>query len=109
MRYVDYVEVISSLLTESKNITCDSRQSIASWKEHIKGAAQLLKLRGKAQFNTSAGRMLFRETRAQIVRLLIERHISYILTATDRTLHLGRPRASSLPLGSRAGTRTTFS
>ncbi|KAK4626130.1 hypothetical protein CLAFUW4_05081 [Fulvia fulva] len=59
--------VAVSMLSYYENITCDSRQSIASWKAHIKGATQLLKLRGKAQFKTSAGRMLFRETRAQIV------------------------------------------
>ncbi|EME46360.1 hypothetical protein DOTSEDRAFT_70380 [Dothistroma septosporum NZE10] len=56
-----------AMLSYYENITCNSRRSIASWKAHISGATQLLKLRGKAQFKTSAGRMLFRETRAQIM------------------------------------------
>jgi len=46
---------------------CDSKQSIQSWKAHIKGASQLLQLRGKAQLKSSVGRTLFREMRAQIV------------------------------------------
>ena len=50
-----------------ENISSDSRQSIQSWKAHINGAAQLLKLRGKQQFQTHIGRTLYRETRAQIL------------------------------------------
>nr|POE46250.1 uncharacterized protein CFP56_73212 [Quercus suber] len=50
-----------------ENLTCDSRESIRSWKAHTNGAAQLLKLRGKAQFQTEKGRAIFRETRAQIL------------------------------------------
>ena len=56
-----------SMLGYFENLTCDGRQSIQSWKAHISGATQLLKLRGKAQFKTQIGRLLFRETRAQIL------------------------------------------
>ena len=38
-----------------------------SWQRHIEGAAQLLKMRGQAQFQRTLGRALFRETRNQIV------------------------------------------
>ncbi|KAI5359654.1 Putative zn(2)-C6 fungal-type DNA-binding domain, fungal transcription factor [Septoria linicola] len=60
-----------AMLGYFENVTCDSRESIESWKAHIRGATQLLKLRGKAQFNSAIGRMLFRETRAQILINLI--------------------------------------
>lgn len=50
-----------------QNLVSDGRQSIRYWQWHIEGAAQLLKLRGRAQFQTAVGRALFRETRNQIV------------------------------------------
>ena len=56
-----------SLLGYYENLICDSRESIQSWKAHIMGATQLLKLRGKQQFKSEVGRMMFRETRAQIM------------------------------------------
>ncbi|KAK5126023.1 hypothetical protein LTR85_011378 [Meristemomyces frigidus] len=56
-----------AMLGYYENLTCDSRESIQSWKAHIAGATQLLKIRGKEQFKSQAGRMLFRETRAQIL------------------------------------------
>ncbi|QIW97318.1 hypothetical protein AMS68_002836 [Peltaster fructicola] len=59
--------VAVTMLGFYENITCDSMQSIKSWKAHIEGATQLLKLRGPTQFNTLVGRLLFRELRAQIM------------------------------------------
>ncbi|KAK3721897.1 hypothetical protein LTR37_002713 [Vermiconidia calcicola] len=56
-----------AMLGYYENLSCEGRQSIQSWKAHINGATQLLKLRGKAQFKTPVGRILFRETRNQIV------------------------------------------
>ncbi|GIZ42263.1 hypothetical protein CKM354_000553800 [Cercospora kikuchii] len=56
-----------SMLGYFENITCDSRESIESWKAHIRGATQLLQLRGKDQFLSPIGRMLFRETRQQVL------------------------------------------
>ncbi|KAK0874276.1 hypothetical protein LTS02_000192 [Friedmanniomyces endolithicus] len=50
-----------------ENLVCDSRESIQSWKAHIAGATQLLKIRGPAQFRSLIGRTLFRETRVQIM------------------------------------------
>ena len=50
-----------------ENLVCEDQSSIQSWKAHIDGATQLLKLRGTEQFKTPSGRMLFRETRAQIL------------------------------------------
>lgn len=58
-----------AMLGYYENLTCDSRQSIQSWKAHINGASQILRLRGKKQFNTPIGRMLFRETRAGLVSI----------------------------------------
>ncbi|KAK4503579.1 hypothetical protein PRZ48_004494 [Zasmidium cellare] len=59
--------VAVAMLGYYENLTCDSRDSILSWKAHIQGATQLLKIRGKNQFKTQIGRMLFRETRSQIL------------------------------------------
>lgn len=50
-----------------ETLTCDSKESIQSWKAHINGSTQLLKIRGKAQFKSPIGRMLFRETRSNII------------------------------------------
>ncbi|KAI7211297.1 hypothetical protein KC365_g15013 [Hortaea werneckii] len=63
----DEALVAVSLLGYFENLVCDSRESIQSWKAHMSGATQLLKLRGRAQFKSSTGRILFRETRAQIL------------------------------------------
>ena len=56
-----------AMLGYYENLTCDGFQSIQSWKAHVKGATQLLKIRGKNQFKTTIGRILFRETRNQIM------------------------------------------
>ena len=63
----DETLIAVSMLGYYENILCDSHQSLKSWKAHIQGATQLLKLRGKAQFRTHVGRALFRELRAQIM------------------------------------------
>jgi len=55
------------LLGYYEHFACDGRESIQSWKAHIKGATQLLKLRGKAQMRTRTGRSLFRELRVSIL------------------------------------------
>ncbi|KAI7523881.1 hypothetical protein KC331_g18411, partial [Hortaea werneckii] len=63
----DEALIAVSLLGYFENLVCDSRESIQSWKAHMSGATQLLKLRGRAQFKSGTGRILFRETRAQIL------------------------------------------
>ncbi|RMX76376.1 hypothetical protein D0869_10776 [Hortaea werneckii] len=63
----DEALIAVSLLGYFENLVCDSRESIQSWKAHMSGATQLLKLRGRAQFTSGTGRILFRETRAQIL------------------------------------------
>lgn len=59
--------LVVSMLKLYENITCEGKQSIQSWKAHVQGATQLLKLRGKAQFQSPIGRILFRETRNSIL------------------------------------------
>jgi hypothetical protein len=56
-----------SMLGYYENLTCESKESVTSWKAHISGATQLLKLRGKSQFKSRIGRLMFREIRAQIL------------------------------------------
>lgn len=63
----DEALIAVAMLSYYENLTCDSRESIQSWKAHISGATQLLKIRGRDQFKSPVGRMLFRETRAQIM------------------------------------------
>jgi len=60
-----------AMLSRYENLTCDGEASIESWKAHIRGSTQLLKVRGKAQFKTLIGRMLFREMRAQATIMAI--------------------------------------
>ena len=56
-----------AMLGYYENLTCDGPDSFQSWKSHVRGATQLLKLRGKNQFKTQVGRIMFRETRNQIL------------------------------------------
>ncbi|KAK5133593.1 hypothetical protein LTR08_007541 [Meristemomyces frigidus] len=56
-----------AMLGYYENLTCHSKESVTSWKAHVTGATQLLKLRGKQQLKSDAGRTLFRLTRAQIL------------------------------------------
>lgn len=58
-----------SMLGFYENLTCDGRESFQSWKAHIRGATQLLRIRGTGQFESKAGRALFRGTRSQILVL----------------------------------------
>ena len=64
---MDQSLIAVEMLARYENLTCEGKQSIQSWKAHIQGATQLLKLRGKAQLRTPIGRILFRETRYQIL------------------------------------------
>jgi hypothetical protein len=54
-----------AMLGRYENIVCEGRDSIQSWKAHVAGSTQLLKVRGKAQFKTDIGRIMFREVRNQ--------------------------------------------
>lgn len=63
----DAALVAVSMLGYYENISCQDHQSMMSWKAHTVGATQMLKLRGKAQFKTQTGRILFREIRAQVM------------------------------------------
>jgi hypothetical protein len=60
-----------SLLGRYENLMCEGRDSIQSWKAHIKGSTQLLKVRGKSQFKTQIGRIMYREMRAQAMIMAI--------------------------------------
>lgn len=63
----DEALIAVAMLGYYENLTCDGRASIQSWKAHVEGATQLLRLRGKQQFKTQIGRILFREVRNQIM------------------------------------------
>lgn len=55
------------LLSIFENLSCDSDDSMVSWKAHIDGATQIMKLRGYASLKTKVGRSLFTDLRAQVV------------------------------------------
>ena len=63
----DEALIAVTMLGYYENLSCEGSQSMDSWKAHIAGATQMLKLRGKQQFRSLVGRILFRETRAQIL------------------------------------------
>lgn len=44
-----------AMLGYYENLTCDGLDSIQSWKAHVKGATQLVKIRGRNQFRTRIG------------------------------------------------------
>ncbi|KAF2723541.1 hypothetical protein K431DRAFT_24043 [Polychaeton citri CBS 116435] len=67
MSKTDESLIAVNVLSFYENLVCDSEQSFQSWKAHVEGATQLLRLRGKAQFKSAIGRALFRETRAQVI------------------------------------------
>jgi hypothetical protein len=56
-----------ALLAYYENIMSDGQTSIQTWQAHVNGISQLLRLRGKQQFQTSIGRALFREACMQIL------------------------------------------
>jgi hypothetical protein len=64
---LDSTLISVAMLGYYENLVCDSMDSVRSWKAHISGATQLLHLRGKAQFKSSVGRMLYREIRTQVL------------------------------------------
>ncbi|MCJ1314939.1 hypothetical protein MMC15_000253 [Xylographa vitiligo] len=47
--------------------TCTSPRSMQSWTQHISGAVQLLRLRGKEQLQTRIGHRLFIQLRGQVI------------------------------------------
>lgn len=58
-----------SELIESQRLTWEKGgPSAVSWRQHIKGAAQVLRLRGRSQIRTRTGAALFRDLRDLIVR-----------------------------------------
>lgn len=59
--------LVVRLLAYYENIACERPQSIKSWQAHLDGATQMLKLRGRRQFESAVGRVLFRELRRQII------------------------------------------
>lgn len=63
----DETLIAVTMLGYYENLACESTQSMEHWKAHIAGATQMLKLRGKQQLRSVLGRMLFRETRAQVL------------------------------------------
>ncbi|MCJ1434236.1 hypothetical protein MMC27_003603 [Xylographa pallens] len=54
--------------------TCTSPRSMQSWTQHICGAVQLLRLRGKEQLQTRIGHQLFVQIRSQVIINCMQRH-----------------------------------
>lgn len=55
------------MLIPTQTVTCDSWGHYRGWETHIKGATALLELRGREQFNSERGGLLFIQLRSQIV------------------------------------------
>ncbi|KAH8803513.1 hypothetical protein F5884DRAFT_805746 [Xylogone sp. PMI_703] len=54
--------------------TCDAPLSMRSWTQHIRGATQILYLRGKEQLQTNTGYKIFTQLRTQIMIHALQQH-----------------------------------
>lgn len=71
----DQTMVAIMLLSLYETNTCNSRQSMDSWTQHIKGATSLLQFRGFDKLKTTIGYNLFLQLRTQAVINCIQRHV----------------------------------
>ncbi|KAK0254432.1 hypothetical protein B0A54_13059 [Friedmanniomyces endolithicus] len=62
----DTTLIAVALLGCFERLAWESSSSMLSWKHHVEGATQLLRLRGRGQLRTPSGRAIFREMRSNI-------------------------------------------
>ncbi len=62
----DNTLIAVALLGCFERLNWENSSSMLSWKHHVEGATQLLRLRGRGQLRTTIGRATFRETRSDI-------------------------------------------
>ncbi|MCJ1283118.1 hypothetical protein MMC26_002445 [Xylographa opegraphella] len=63
----DQILITVMLLGLYETNTCTTPRSMQSWTQHISGAVQLLRLRGKEQLQTRIGHQLFVQLRGQVI------------------------------------------
>ncbi|KAK1021319.1 hypothetical protein LTS16_026593 [Friedmanniomyces endolithicus] len=62
----DNTLIAVALLGCFERLNWESHSSLLSWRHHVEGATQLLRLRGRGQLRTTTGRTIFREIRSNI-------------------------------------------
>ncbi|TKA83380.1 hypothetical protein B0A55_01013 [Friedmanniomyces simplex] len=62
----DNTLIAVALLGCFERLNWESNSSMLSWKHHVEGATQLLRLRGRGQLRTTGGMRIFRDIRANI-------------------------------------------
>jgi len=62
----DNTLIAVALLGCFERLNWESHSSLLSWRHHVEGATQLLRLRGRGQLRTTTGRAIFREIRSNI-------------------------------------------
>jgi hypothetical protein len=58
-----------------ETITGSNERSLAAWTEHINGAATLVKLRGRDQFKTAAGKSMFMQVTSSLMLSCVQRTV----------------------------------
>jgi hypothetical protein len=61
------------VLSIFETVTGNNERSLAAWAEHVNGAAALVKLRGKDQFQTQAGMRMFLQVTSNLMLSCIQR------------------------------------
>lgn len=59
-----------------ETITGSNERSLAAWTEHINGAATLVKLRGRDQFKTPAGKSMFMQVTSSLMLSCVQRTVA---------------------------------
>ncbi|KAE8452695.1 hypothetical protein EG329_013954 [Mollisiaceae sp. DMI_Dod_QoI] len=59
-----------------ETLTGNNERSLAAWTEHINGAAALVKLRGRDQFNTPAGKRMFLQVTGSLMLSCVQRTVA---------------------------------
>jgi hypothetical protein len=52
-----------------QSITCTKIEAMDAWSSHLRGAAELVRIRGREQFQGLAGRKMFARLRSDIVSI----------------------------------------
>ncbi|KAF2658238.1 hypothetical protein K491DRAFT_739813 [Lophiostoma macrostomum CBS 122681] len=90
-RSTDEVLAAVWFLAMVENMTASSLDQYRSWYAHIEGAMSLISLRGKQQFDSELGRILFFKFRAQLMSLCLQRDIPMPDHAASLLLGAGSP------------------
>lgn len=90
---------MTQILTHMQTINFESWDSYYNWAAHVKAATALLRLRGREQFTTERGVLLYTQIRSQIVSYTLDATLSGFRGLKDMTafnMHASAPASSSI-------------